>query len=180
MNVGIGLFIVYPCIICYWCLALLFTLFIIKIYGDGNVVIKMEPMEWGGRYVAPPPTWQNAIISAKSRLNIFTYFVNSPCVLFLCYLVYLFMLHNFSCDAWPSLGPKRCRRFCDKKHESSPLSIPEKHRRLCKKSRRIDWYHSWPHLFFGGTKSLTCKTKPSKITLQIHFHIPNCTKCYSW
>ncbi len=48
-------------------------------------------------------------------------------------------------------GPKRWNQFFfNLKQKISPLSVPKKHRRLCRKSRQIEWFPSWPPSFLAG------------------------------
>ncbi len=45
-------------------------------------------------------------------------------------------------------GTKRWNQFCEIFSKRVSLQVHKKHRRLCKKSKRIDWYLSWPHFFW--------------------------------
>ena len=47
------------------------------------------------------------------------------------------------------MGPKRWKWFfLNLKQKTSPLSVSKKNRRLCTKLRWIEWYPSWPPLFW--------------------------------
>jgi hypothetical protein len=53
-------------------------------------------------------------------------------------------------------APKHWNRFfLNLKQKIIPLRVPKKHQRLCRKSRRIEWFPSWPPSFFGWTISLS-------------------------